>query len=379
MEHFSAVLHITKYKDEIIYINAGLMYIQGTLPISYNYEHPPLAKYIIGLAAMYNYLRIILYIFCFLTLIAYYMVVYVLCKNKFLAYLSTSILTFDTLYINTYRFALLDPIVACFTLWAMYFGYRYLEFQDIKFAIISHVIWGLALASKLSAVYIFISWIIICLYISLSKDGILRGITKFLALSLITALVYVLTYIQELIYGGLGVLIQHHVKMMEYMMWRHSPSLPLIANGFLTLMFKISVWNYYTPITIYVENNTIVSICGIETAKLIGRYIVFKPGMGSPIWHLFIFLLLLKSIKLFRKPKTYSEILLLSSSWSSLLLLIHGDIDWYYLLPILFLYMISTYKTRMKFIVLLLIASMLYYILFILGIIPFKTSIIIKQ
>jgi len=45
---------IRHFLDEQVYIEVGLKYLKGTPPYLFNYEHPPLAKYIIDLFAIRN-------------------------------------------------------------------------------------------------------------------------------------------------------------------------------------------------------------------------------------------------------------------------------------------------------------------------------------
>ncbi len=364
------------YGDERIYIEAGMKYINGIPPLYYNYEHPPLAKYLIGLSTIIGDPHLISIICYILSLLCFYSIILEVNGNSVIALLATLLPMTDTIFINVHRHALLDPIALCLMLWAIYFTLKYIGVQQLKYGVMASIMWGLSLASKMNTLYVFTPWFIFITYLSLRKNNI-KSCILFILLIILT---YLLTYMQDIIYGGVYASVYHHIKMIKYMMLRHEPTLPLIINGLATLQFKLSIWNYCSPITIVLSKGTIKDIIGLENAKIIGKYIVLRLGAGSPIWYILIPLLVYKTTRIIssRNSQDMRNYMLTLCAWGALMSLIHGDVDWYYIMPVTLLYIILALNMKIRYLLLCILTALVNYILLIFGIIPFRISILIK-
>lgn len=158
--------------------------------------------------------------------------------NSTVGLLCAVLLIFDTLYFNTYRFLLLDPVVVFLVLLSLCL------YLAGKFCL-SAVSIGLATASKLSSMPAVLG--LLCLAY---RDKGFKGSLKYTVIAVFT---YLLTYTVDLSLG-LNTIIKHHIDMFKYMSWRHGFSLPIALNGFLKLITRVEYWKYSGELTVTISS-----------------------------------------------------------------------------------------------------------------------------
>jgi len=312
----------------MVYIKAGIDYLNGVAPYYSNFEHPPLAKYIIGVFSvlgMRSYLPIVT--ISLIIIITYHIVHYLNDIAK--AYLYTLIVITDALVINMSFFNLLDNITLVFLSLFIYVIVKYISLSshsNVKMIYILGVLAGLSMASKWSSAYIIIPAI---LALILLDKKFAKNIHVFFIAAIVS---YTTPFAMDFIKGGLYLFVKHNIDIAKYMIWRHSITLPLVINGFLTLISKISFWSYqyHEYLTLTIVNSAYVNytISLLDVNKLL---IELNCWLGSFAWPLMLY----SSLKLFcNSIKSKDNIYAILSSailGSALLPILHGNIAWYYL------------------------------------------------
>ena len=245
-------------RDEDLYIEAGLKYINGTPPIDYNMEHPPLAKYIIGI--------------CHSTGLGDLCPRIAVATSVILASKSLSNLGFKKASKWIYL-ALLDPLLYSLSLHdlldtymlpaSMLTLYTYtLKTREPLKTILLGASSGIALAMKHPALLIVAP--IQALHIRNTKS-----IKTALLLLTITLAAYTATYIQDARTYGPEAIIKHNIEALEYMKGRHGFSPIILANGILEYILRIELWGKTHIITINITftNHTLANYT-INTTKL---------------------------------------------------------------------------------------------------------------
>ncbi len=357
------------YRDEQYYIECGVFYVSNlTPPLMCNFEHPPFAKYFIG---FFSVLGIARYVFMLLAVVSGFLLY--LLVSGFTGYwiaglVVSTLFLFDTIVFNTHRYLLLDPVAVFLVLLStclFYSGRKY----------ISAITAGLAVASKFSVVPVVAGlWLTLVIRERGFKNSIL-----YLLLAFAT---YLSTYLVDLRLG-LDAILRHHVEMYTYMSWRHGFSPVIAILGFTKLFFRIEAWRYIGEYTFLVStSNGFLEVVNTKFTPLNKWYIVFYAGGGSPLWHiLFPSLLYATYLVLTRKASSrLGDTVFLS--WLSLLNVVAGTLDWYYVNTLPFLYttlVVLVYQvapSRFKWIVTaLVIVHFTSFILTLLGVIPFKTLV----
>ena len=247
------------FNDEKIYIIAGNKYICGIAPYYINFEHPPLAKYLIGI---FNSMHI-----------RHFLPVLCIAVSTYLAYLITSCLTnskysvlyiplvlSDALIINSLFFCMLDPVALLFTIGVLYTLVKYISLDKYghgnNWLYIAGILTGLAIASKWSCLYVLMPALLIFLIYCNVKIKNIKRLSLFFILASIT---YSMTFLVDFIYGGFNLFIEHHIKMINYMGHRHMPTLPMFLNGLFTLLCKINLWHHrgIEYLTIWINDTSI--------------------------------------------------------------------------------------------------------------------------
>jgi predicted membrane-bound dolichyl-phosphate-mannose-protein mannosyltransferase len=132
------------YRDELIYVECGLKYINGLPPFECNFEHPPFAKYFIGLFSILGIARSIYVDLALASGVLLYLLIRDFSSGNWICGLTVfSFSLFDTIVFNTHRFLLLDPVALFFALLSIYLLQR-------GYYSASAVAAGLAVASKYS-------------------------------------------------------------------------------------------------------------------------------------------------------------------------------------------------------------------------------------
>jgi predicted membrane-bound dolichyl-phosphate-mannose-protein mannosyltransferase len=356
------------YRDEEIYIACGNAYVMNlTPPILCNFEHPPLAKYIIGALHVLGISRTVFLLLYALSSTMLMLIVYKVSGSLSLALTSSTLLFFDTLFFNSHRFLLLDPIAIFFSLTSLYLAL-------LNRARLSAIAAGAALSSKFSSAPTILATLLV-----IAKRNGFRKVMEFVAIATLT---YALTYLGDLRLGVLAI-VEHHIKMFSYMSWKHSFSPALAAIGFLKLLTKVEVWRFGGNIFIYVTNmSNAWSVYSTSIVNGLGNYIVIGVGLGSPTWYTLFPMLLIATYKALVGKDEALEILC-AWGWASLLNIIAGPIDWYYsnALPALYACLVTGLKivTDKKFniiTVLLLATSISLFTTTILGVVPYTITVL---
>jgi hypothetical protein len=355
------------YLDEEVYVECGLSYVvNSTPPMNCNFEHPPLAKYFIGFFSLLGIAGIVYIVLAIASGVLLYLMIKDYTSGDRCAELSILVFfLFDTTIFNTYRFLLLDPLAVFFALLSIYLFQR-----GHKWA--SAVISGSAIASKFSVAPIVAGlWLLL-----LFKDKRFKESLAYLALAF-TA--YFSTFIMDLRLGLDGV-IRHHVEMFKYMSWRHGFSPAIATLGFMKLIARVEAWRYPGEFTIFISTSG--SMVGLvnETYTPVNKwYLVVYTGGGSPLWYTLLPSLIYATYLVLTSKGSRGLNLSVFLSWLSLLNVLAGPIDWYYVNALPFLYMTLVILIQQitprhyKWILLLLTAiHIASFTLTTLGLIPFK-------
>jgi hypothetical protein len=357
---------LIEYLDEKVYIECGLRYISGDLPINCNFEHPPLAKYFIGLFSILGIARFIYGGLALASGVLLYLLVRDFSGGNWICGVSLFLFfLFDTIVFNTHRFLLLDPVALFFALLSVYLFQR-------GYYSVSAVVAGLAVASKFSVAPIVAGlWLLI-----LVREKRVKECLNYLALAFTT---YFSTFIMDLRLGLDG-MIRHHVEMFKYMSWRHGFSPGIVALGFMKLIARVEAWRYSGEFTIFISSSD--SMVGLvnETYTPVDKwYLVVYTGGGSPLWYTLLPSLIYATYLVLTSKASKGLNLSVFLSWLSLLNVLAGQIDWYYVNTLPFLYMTlviliqQTTPRHYKWILLLLMAiHIASFTLTTLGLIPFK-------
>ncbi len=324
------------YLDEKIYMECGLAYVVNlTAPKECNFEHPPLGKYIFGLAIFSGFNRYLLALMFSIICVLTYLIAMELLNSRYSATLATALLTLDTIVLNTSRHYLLDLPAVTFAL----FG-TYLYLRRVNSALVGFV-YGLALSSKWStAPYLLTPLILEFVNEYIAGRRQLRNVLKYLLLYITTlSITYLTTYSVDVLKYGFVDFVNHQIKMLNYMSYRHGFSLPIAVNGLLKLFTKVELWRRAGTInlTLNIINTSIMNYT--ETfIKESGFTVVLNVGAGSLTWLLTLPAFLTTTYKALTKTIERGSIDLAILSWLSIIPILAGPIDWYYIntLPIMY-------------------------------------------
>jgi uncharacterized membrane protein len=313
------------YRDEEVYIGCGVAYVSNfTPPMLCNFEHPPFAKYVIGFSSILGFSRDLFLMFYVFSCIFLFLIVYNVSGDFLLGLFSSLFLFFDTLFFNVHRFLLLDPVAVFFSLISLYLVLK-------GFHRVGGVFAGFGVASKFSSVpMVFVSMYIVY------RGG---GFRKVLWFFLFASLSYLTTYIADFRLG-IDAVFKHHVEILRYMSWRHGFSIPIAINGFLKLLTKIEFWRFVGSVEVSLGNiSSVYTIVNQTFVKMNKVFVVVGLGMGSPLWYLLLPALLYTTYLALTNRLDRIGIVAVISSWFSLLNIVAGPIDWYYINVLPYLYM----------------------------------------
>jgi predicted membrane-bound dolichyl-phosphate-mannose-protein mannosyltransferase len=317
------VFNFPGYRDEEVYIGCGIAYVANfTPPVLCNFEHPPFAKYVIGFSHLLGFSRALFMFFYALSCYLLFLVVYRLFQDFGVSVFVSLLLFFDTLFFNTFRFLLLDPVAVVLSLASLCLAFSAWFSASAALA-------GLALASKFSSAPTVLT--------SLCTVFRRRGFGGALRFFAIAFLVYLATYVADFRLG-FSTVFEHHVKMFGYMGWRHGLSPAIASIGFLKLLTRVEVWRFGGNIYVYVANSSGAwTVHNITTVSGSGLYVAVGVGLGSPAWY-FLFPALLHATYTALVERDEALRFVCLWGWLSLLNVVAGPIDWYYAnaLPVLY-------------------------------------------
>jgi hypothetical protein len=234
------------------------------------------------------------------------------------------------------------------------------------------VIGGLAVASKFSVAPIVVGlWLLL-----LFKDKRFKESPAYLALAFTT---YFSTFIMDLRLGWDGI-IRHHIEMFEYMSWRHGFSPGIAALGFMKFIARVEAWRYPGDYTFIVSTiGSTVELVNTTFTPVGKWYLIIYVGGGSPLWYTLLPSLIYATYLVLTSKESRGLNLSVFLSWLSLLNVLAGPIDWYYVNTLPFLYMTLVILIQQitprhyKWILLLLTAiHIASFTLTTLGLIPFR-------
>ncbi len=310
--------------DENYYKKVGLSYLEGIAPIDMNFEHPPLAKYIIGACYTVGIGELCSHIFVAISIV----LISLMFRN--INYYKASILillaSFDPLILSLSTHDLLDTYMLFFISLTLYIYTTNIS-KNLK-AILLGMASGLALASKLVAIFVIVP--LLLFYIV--KE---RKIKIIFILFMSATIAYTVTYIQDIIIYGPQSIIEHHVKMIEYMGKRHGFSPAIATNGLMKYFLRIELWGKTHIIEINITFNKTAfnytaSIIKLDKPQLI----VEATPWFTNILMVIIPGIIIASCSNKNKLINFFKYLTLSSY----IMFIYGPLWWYYLLPVLFGY-----------------------------------------
>jgi len=209
---------------------------------------------------------------------------------------------------------LLDPVAIVFSLASLYLALSAWCRASAVFA-------GLGLASKFSSA----PTVLASLYL-VFRGG---GLRKALVFLLVAGVAYFATYGADFRLSPFAV-VEHHLKMMSYMGWRHGFSPAIASIGFLKLLSRVEVWRFGGEMYMYLANaNGVWTAHNTSFVAGSGLYtVVVGVGLGSPAWYLLFPLLHLTYTALVQRDPVARFACLWG--WLSLLNVVAGPIDWYY-------------------------------------------------
>lgn len=339
--------------DKIYYIPAAKMLMNGSSPDKFNFEHPPLGKYIIGFSwlitgnfyafsKMFGILSILL---IYLSMTRIY--------NKRIGLFVSAALSLDTLYMYTFTTALLDVYATFFLLLSLYVLILIISGKE---GLLWHVLFGLSLGAAVGSKWSVIPIsLILVVYLYLTNTSRLKYF-PFMLMSML--LIYLFTYTMYFLNGhSLIEFIRLQIEMFTYQGGFHHPT-PV----FLVIMFTKLFLRLYMMISYSFGTITISSSSALLNATLQGRLFTINVTQGSPIWYLFFPTLLLYSWRL-TKNFTQKDALPLLLFLAYTPILFSNLIDWYIVPALPFLYIIVSriLENKPRIMIILLIISFINF------------------
>lgn len=199
--------------DFDIYIASGYLYAIGESPIKYNFQHPPLIKYLFGFSAKYFNLPLLPnLIFGFILLLEVYLLGKFVFKSDFIGFIASLALLIDPVFKEVTIYALLDLGQVVFLLGYVITSLK-CEGRTLTCLIMQGILLGFALASKFySPIFIFLT--MIYLYKIINKQFNLKKEILVLIVALIS---FASTYLTSFINGDFNFFF-HQAKIIKFML-----------------------------------------------------------------------------------------------------------------------------------------------------------------
>ena len=393
------------YLDEKLYIECGLKLVNGSAPINCNLEHPPLGKYLIGLFFSLHIEWLFNYVFLTLTAISFFLLFSKVSEKA--ALFTLLFLSTDTLFLNVFKYYLLDPPALGFSalslyLFALWFyrleRFRTKTFGGFSYLAASGAAAGASLACKwqtlpvLSIIPLYLLWL-------LSREAFSKGSNtnrkpSFYGLGLsvflgVALLAYLSTFVSDALHYGVGSILAHNLRMVSYMGYRHSIFEPIALIGFIKLVTKAEYWFHPANMFIFISiitssiNGSLarIPIMVNSTCTWIGRhFVILYIGLGGIAWYLLFPSFLAYLWRGLANRLDSLRVFILIAAGLSLINVLYGPIDWYYVYTLPFLYFImsdlilSSFKYGHTIVIAILVAQTAQFILSLLGLIPWSVS-----
>lgn len=238
--------------DSDLHIAAGYLYINGTDPTDYHFQHTPFVKYLYGLTILLTknpfHLEIL---FGMIYLCLAYLLAFKLFKSVVVAGFTSLLLLFDPLFLMLSGDASFEMAQACFLL-----AYTYVVLYKKENFLLQGVFLGLFASSKFWGAVPF--FVLMLNGFNIVKKRI--SLKTFLLQLFVGFIVFSLTYLKSFINrGGLFNIFFFQLKLLKY--WKtHSvanvpfSSISLFLGGFYKSwwgdqsIIKADVWSFLWPI-----------------------------------------------------------------------------------------------------------------------------------
>ena len=323
-------------RDERIYMDAGRRYIEGKPPISYNMEHPPLAKYIIGCCVKARLEAVCPALATWLSLLLAHLLVRRLTGSRRLAATIYILMLLDPLFMSLSTHNLLDTYMLLFASTSLYMLARSAEGGwEPRSLLAAGLLAGAAVASKLPAVFMLAGpWLLAAWRLHKVPR---RSEALALAL-LLAATVYLASYTGDLLHGGPELVVRHHVEMIRFMSRQHGLNPVLAADGVLSYLASFAVWADVGNVTIVLRSagNGTYTVAEANWSLYLHPHpyieaTYYQKNIAAPVAAAVALALLLSRWSNLGAV----ERLILSSHLTSLAMLLYGPI-WWYMAPVLY-------------------------------------------
>ncbi len=241
--------------DSEIYLGSGYLYSLGESPAKYNFQHPPLVKYLYGYSLkLFNTPYVLQYVFGFLLLCLVYFLGLKISGDRRISLLASLILIIDPLTSDVFYNTYLDLGQ---TVFGLGFVASFIFYPSGW--LISGILLGLLLAAKFWSLSLFIFLMLLIYRIFVSKNINILSVIKTILVSLI---VYSFTYIVFFSQGGSAYdFIKLQFKMVKFMLEHNSipafgGQLSLFFTGFYKdwwtggSIVKSNIWTVLWPISL---------------------------------------------------------------------------------------------------------------------------------
>lgn len=197
--------------DEHIYVASGFLYATGSSPTEYNFQHPPLIKYLFGISAIHlGSAMWVQYAFAVALPLLTYLLGMKIFKSNFVGFMGSIFLIFDPLFINLSRHALLDLGQATFAV-----SYVLVSLCFPKRPAVSGMLLGLFAASKFySPAIVYFLAVEALLFITNKKIDAKRILITLASSFLVFNLIYIQAYLKV---GRFNIMFWQ-AKIIKYML-----------------------------------------------------------------------------------------------------------------------------------------------------------------
>lgn len=332
------------------YVPAGESYVEGVDPSVINWEHPPLAKYIIGFSMLlFSDVKIVSMVFALIGLLFLLLIVKIV-FNKFLALFTVLLIVFDGTFIMVSTSGILDVFMLTFTVVAVYFLTRYFFLEDYRLIIIFMIglFSGLSVACKWSLIPLLFMVFTLLSYFTFKRDhlsgGSYTGSLAKISIFIVTmSSMYLLSYIMFFIHGNsMFDFLVLQAKMVSYHRSINAPTLWTSMNGLLKLFSNLAVFKaFYVEEFLTTTKNATPYIYAKE-AEYAGIHVYLYLGLGG-LARLFFIPSFIYVLSKFRKVQSIERIRLvyvLLLALSSMLICLSSNLDWYIYDTLPFWYML---------------------------------------
>jgi len=354
--------------DERIYVTAGKLYIADPRNVlKVNWEHPPLAKYIIGLLwIVFNgSTRLINYMIGIITILIFTRLLNLIdWRSRFTMYLVLFLLSADMVFAHVTQYSLLDTYMMPFMLASFYFFLKFLNRNSMKYLLFSSLLVGLAIACKFTAIYLLLTVLIYIVF--MYRKGLKFVSTAYLVLIVTTLSTFTIPYLPLLVTGvSVNEVIMNIFNAVSYHQHLHFYGTYVSLQSLLTFFFKVGIWEVYSCTMFMYPNVTLVSS---SEWTYTGVYLHIYYGLGALSWYMFLPSLIFMVYIILKRAKSIGtrESFIVFSAIIWAISLLHGDIEWYYydVLPVYYMLLglvLRNIKDRWK--ILLIVMSIIYDIL----------------